>query len=84
MHKGLQLYVALLQDGVDHLTYSDAVSRLGCSPKAADNLLKRLVDRGLLERVSRGTYRVVAPSVSLPEPRQVNPSERPASASSTT
>jgi len=82
-HSGLELYVALLREGVTRLSYTEAVTRLGVSPKAADNHLKRLVDRGLLERVSRGNYRVVAPIVVLPEPRQVNPSERPASARST-
>lgn len=59
-HRAIALYADLVAEGVEDLTYAEAVRRLGAGRGACDAHLRRLVDLGLLERVARGRYRVVA------------------------
>jgi predicted transcriptional regulator of viral defense system len=48
----------LVADGVLSFSFDEAVRRSGRSRTATANLLRRLADRGLLDRVNRGHYAV--------------------------
>ena len=52
----LQFLDSLVADGLASFTFDQAVLRSGRSRTATANLLKRMVDRGLLDRVRRGHY----------------------------
>lgn len=52
----LQLVNDLVADGKTHFTFDEAVPRVGRSPSATANLLRRMVDAGLIDRVRRGSY----------------------------
>ena len=56
----LRLVDDLVADGKAHFTFADAVGYVHRSPAATANLLRRMVDSGLLDRVRRGRY-VVRP-----------------------
>lgn len=58
--RNLQLLDQLVAEGKDVVTPSLVQARTGQSPQAAVNMLTRLVDAGLLDRVARGRY-VVRP-----------------------
>jgi hypothetical protein len=53
----LQLVDDLIADGKMHFTFNEAVPRVGRSPTATANLLRRMVATGLVDRVSRGPLR---------------------------
>jgi predicted transcriptional regulator of viral defense system len=55
---GLRLLDELVSDGLAQFTAADAAMRLGRSPAATGNLLRRLVRDGLLDRVRRGHYAI--------------------------
>src|SRR5215510_5668800 len=55
---GLRLLDELVSVGLTHFTSADAATRLGRSPAATGNLLRRLVRDGLLDRVRRGHYAI--------------------------
>lgn len=55
-NRALKLLDELAADERAQLTSADVRARLGLSSQAAANLLGRLVDAGLLDRVSRGIY----------------------------
>jgi predicted transcriptional regulator of viral defense system len=52
----LQLVDDLVADGLIHFTFDEARRRLGRSPSATANLLRRMVAHGLVDRVRRGHY----------------------------
>ncbi len=52
----LELLDQLATDGKDAFTTNDVAELGELSPQAASNLLTRLVDRGLLDRVARGHF----------------------------
>ena len=54
--RALQLVDDLVADGKMHFTFSEVVPRVGRSPSATANLLRRMVDAGLVDRVDRGHY----------------------------
>ncbi len=54
--RALQLVDDLVADGKMHFTFSEIVPRVGRSPSATANLLRRMVDAGLVDRVDRGHY----------------------------
>lgn len=56
----LRLADDLVAAGKSHFTFSEARERLGRSPAATGNLLRRMLDSGLIDRVRRGHY-VVRP-----------------------
>ncbi len=55
-NRALKLLDDLAADERAQVTSADVRARLGLSPQAATNLLGRLVDAGLLDRVARGVY----------------------------
>jgi predicted transcriptional regulator of viral defense system len=55
-HRTLKLLDDLAADEHAQLTSADVRARLGLSSQAVSNLLSRLVDAGLLDRVARGVY----------------------------
>jgi len=60
----LELLDELASEGKDAFTTHDVAKRGQLSPQAASNLLTRLVDRGLVDRVARG-YFVMRPFGAL-------------------
>lgn len=52
----LQLVDDLVADGKVHFSFDEVVPRLGRSPSATANLLRRMVAAGLIDRVRRGSY----------------------------
>jgi predicted transcriptional regulator of viral defense system len=56
----LNLVDDLVAEGETHFTFNDALRRLDRSPSTTANLLRRMVNTGLLDRVRRGHY-VVRP-----------------------
>jgi predicted transcriptional regulator of viral defense system len=52
----LQFADDLVAHGKSHFTFSEAQRRLGRSPAATGNLLRRMLDSGLIDRVRRGHY----------------------------
>ena len=52
----LKLVDDLIAAGMVFFTFDDAMRRLGRSPSATANLLRRMVDAGLIDRVRRGCY----------------------------
>ncbi len=54
--RALQLVDDLVADGKMHFTFREVVPRVGRSPSATANLLRRMVDAGLVDRVDRGHY----------------------------
>ncbi len=57
-YDGLALIDDLVADGIVSFTFEDAVKRAGRSRTATANLLRRMVQRGLVDRVRRGHYAV--------------------------
>lgn len=55
---GLTLADRLVADGKGLFTFADARARLGRSRAATGNLLKRMLDAGLIDRVRHGRYAV--------------------------
>ena len=55
-NKALQLADQFAADGQRAFTFAQAVDRSGLSPTATANLLRRMTDHGLVDRVSRGHY----------------------------
>lgn len=55
---GLQLLDDFVSEGLTQFTTADAAARLGRSPAATGNLLRRLVRDGLLDHVRRGHYAI--------------------------
>ncbi len=55
---GLRLLDEFVSHGMTQFTSSEAATRLGRSPAATGNLLRRLVRDGLLDRVRRGHYAI--------------------------
>lgn len=56
-HKnGLELVDDFVADGKTHFTFDEARRRVGRSPPATANLLRRMVASGLVDRVRRGHY----------------------------
>lgn len=56
-HKsGLQLVDDFIADGKTYFTFDEARQRVGRSPSATANLLRRMVASGLVDRVRRGHY----------------------------
>ncbi len=53
---GLEFVDDLVADGRTHFTFAEACARLGRSPGATANMLRRLVHSGLVDRVRRGHY----------------------------
>ncbi len=53
---GLQLVDDLVAAGKTHFTFDEVVPRIGRSPAATANLLRRMVASGLVDRVRRGHY----------------------------
>ena len=53
---GLALADDPIADGKHFFTFAEARRRLGCSPAAAGNLLKRMLAAGLIDRVRHGHY----------------------------
>jgi predicted transcriptional regulator of viral defense system len=56
--RGLRLLDDLVAEGSTGVTSSEIAARLGISSSAASNLVRRLVEAGLLERIRRGTYAI--------------------------
>jgi predicted transcriptional regulator of viral defense system len=56
--RGISLLDDLVAEGSMTVTAEQARTRLGVSPQAASNVLRRLVDAGLLERLSSGNYAI--------------------------
>ncbi len=56
--RGLALIDEMLAEGASTIRAEDVRSRLEISPQAASNLLRRLADAGLLERVRPGSYAI--------------------------
>jgi predicted transcriptional regulator of viral defense system len=54
----LALLNAMVADGVKSFAFDEAVRRAGRSRTATANLLQRLTERGLLDRVCRGRYAI--------------------------
>lgn len=52
----LQFADDLAAEGLSHFTFREAQGRLGRSSAATGNLLKRMLDAGLIDRVRRGHY----------------------------
>ncbi len=52
----LRLVDDVVADGLTHFTFDEARRRLGRSPTATANLLRRMVGHGLVDRVRRGHY----------------------------
>jgi predicted transcriptional regulator of viral defense system len=55
---GLQLLDQLVAEDQHQFTAADAATRLGRSPTATSNLLRRLLREGLVDRVRRGRYAI--------------------------
>jgi predicted transcriptional regulator of viral defense system len=58
MTRQLELVNELVADGRAEFTFQDAMGVLGASPSATANALRRLTQRGLVDRVIRGHYSV--------------------------
>ncbi len=58
MTRQLQLINTLVGDGRSEFTFEQAKEALGGSPSATANALRRLVDKGLVDRVVRGRYAI--------------------------
>lgn len=56
--RGIALLDELIAEGSTTLTAEQARTRLGISSQAASNVLRRLVDAGLLERLRPGSYAI--------------------------
>lgn len=56
--RGIALLDDLVAEGSTTVTAGLARTRLGISPQAASNVLRRLVDAGLLERLGSGNYAI--------------------------
>ncbi|MEX0664742.1 MAG: MarR family transcriptional regulator [Acidimicrobiia bacterium] len=56
--RGIALLDELVAEGSKALTADLVRTRLGISPQAASNLLRRLTDAGLLERLRPGSYAI--------------------------
>ena len=54
----LRLVDDLIADGVRHFTFQEALQRSGRSPTGTANLLRRMTDKGLIERVRQGHYAI--------------------------
>jgi predicted transcriptional regulator of viral defense system len=52
----LKLVDDLVAEGITHFTFEEARLRLDRSPSATANLLRRMIDHGLVDRVRRGHY----------------------------
>ena len=57
-HQGLALANELVAEGRSTCTFEEAEKRLGKSKTATANLLKRMENAGLIDRVRRGHYAV--------------------------
>lgn len=55
---GLRLLDSLVSEGMTRFTSAEAEARLGRSPAATGNLMRRLVRDGLVDRVRRGHYAI--------------------------
>ena len=53
---GLRLADDLVADGKAYFTFAEAQQRFGRSPSATGNLLQRMLNAGLIDRVRRGHY----------------------------
>ena len=49
---------AMVAEGRVHFTTQEAIERIGCSPSGTVNVLKRMIDEGLVDRVRRGHYTI--------------------------
>ncbi|NNN08061.1 MAG: hypothetical protein HKL85_02570 [Acidimicrobiaceae bacterium] len=58
MTRQLELIDTLLSEGRDEFTFDDARSRLKVSTEATANLLVRLINQGLVNKLTRGHYAV--------------------------
>ncbi len=52
----LRLVDALVADGKTHFTFGEVIPRIGRSPSATANLLRRMAAAGLVDRIRRGHY----------------------------
>jgi predicted transcriptional regulator of viral defense system len=57
-HRGISLLDDLVAEGSMAVTAEQVRTRLGVSPQAASNVLRRLMAEGLLERLSPGNYAI--------------------------
>lgn len=55
---GLRMLDEFVSDGLTQFTTAEAAARLGRSPAATGNLMRRLVRDGLVDRVRRGHYAI--------------------------
>ncbi len=58
MIRELELIDNLVAEGRPQFTFEEAVSALKVSPTAAANALRRLQDKGLVDRLTRGVYAI--------------------------
>lgn len=58
MVRALELIDNLVAEGHSEFTFAEAVSALRVSPTAAANALRRLQDKGLIDRVTHGVYAI--------------------------
>lgn len=58
MARQLELIDTLVAEGRQEFTFDEAVAALGVSPSAAANLLRRLREKGLIDRLTRGRYAI--------------------------
>jgi predicted transcriptional regulator of viral defense system len=58
LDRGLALVDGLRAEGATSVSAEEVQFRLGLSPQAASNVLRRLVEAGLLERVRPGSYAI--------------------------
>jgi predicted transcriptional regulator of viral defense system len=58
MTKQLELVNDLVAEGCTGFTFQDALARLGTSPAATGNTLRRMTEKGLVDRVNRGHYAI--------------------------
>src|SRR6266851_6986609 len=54
----LELIDTLLAEGREEFTFEEAQVALGRSPTATANALRRLTEKGLLDRLTRGHYAI--------------------------
>lgn len=58
MIRQLELINSLVAEGRREFTFEEAVAALQVSPSAAANVLRRLQDKGLIDRVTQGVYAI--------------------------
>src|SRR5260370_40384344 len=63
MVRQLELIDALMAEGREAFTFQEAKTTLGASPSATANALRRLNQKGLADRLTRGHYAIQPPGL---------------------